>query len=410
MAGRQFVGDGTAASLAGVSKNQLYDIMSQMKTLIEQNHQQAREILIQNPLLTKTLFQAQIMLGMVQPPQVLPKIQVPASQQPQPQPQPQPLLQPPQQLQQPPQQPNPQTVHQYPGKIGFPDQGSASQTQFPMRNHSQSQPGMPISSASVPSTNLQPVPSHGLQPLQQPKMHQNVQATPVTLPQPSQVPTMAPLPLHSAPQPPPLQQPQMPPAAAQLQQALHTSGISQVPFQPPLQPPMHPQSRPSSMSSLHQQYPSQIGANVGFHPSGGSQHVSQPSYHSASRPPPGIGSFSQGQPSLLNQPPPQAMYQGGGSHPGIEFSHQGGGPMQVDRGSSWMTGPSDNHPSQLPGPPPVVPGQMGPGSQPPRPAAISPEMEQALLQQVMSLTPEQINLLPPEQRNQVLQLQQILRQ
>ncbi|XP_030460028.1 cleavage stimulating factor 64 isoform X2 [Syzygium oleosum] len=403
MAGRQFVGDGTAASLAGMSKNQLYDIMSQMKALIEQNHQQAREILIQNPLLTKTLFQAQIMLGMVQPPQVLPKIQVPASQQPQP------LVQPPQQLPQPPQQPNPQTAHQYPGKIGFPDQGGVSQTQFPTRNHSQSQPGMPIASASVPSANLQPLPSHALQPPQQPKMHQNVQATPVTLPQPSQVPTMAPLPLHSAPQPPPLQQPQMPTATVQLQQPLQTSGIPQVPFQPPLQPPMHPQNRPSSMSSFHQQYPSQIGPNVGFHPSGGSQHGSQPSYHSASRPPSSIGSFSQGQPSLLSQPPPQTMYQGGGSHPGIEFSHQSGGPMQVDRGSSWMPGLSDN-PPQLPGPPPVVPGQMSQGSQPPRPATLSPEMEQALLQQVMSLTPEQINLLPPEQRNQVLQLQQMLRQ
>lgn len=40
---------------------------------------------------------------------------------------------------------------------------------------------------------------------------------------------------------------------------------------------------------------------------------------------------------------------------------------------------------------------------------LSPEMEQALLQQVRSLTPEQINMLPPEQRNQVLQLQQMLR-
>ena len=40
---------------------------------------------------------------------------------------------------------------------------------------------------------------------------------------------------------------------------------------------------------------------------------------------------------------------------------------------------------------------------------LTPDMEQALLQQVMSLTPEQINLLPPEQRNQVLQLQQIMR-
>lgn len=41
---------------------------------------------------------------------------------------------------------------------------------------------------------------------------------------------------------------------------------------------------------------------------------------------------------------------------------------------------------------------------------LTPEMEQALLQQVMSLTPEQINMLPPEQRTQVLQLQQMLHQ
>lgn len=40
---------------------------------------------------------------------------------------------------------------------------------------------------------------------------------------------------------------------------------------------------------------------------------------------------------------------------------------------------------------------------------LSPELEKALLQQVMSLTPEQINMLPAEQRNQILQLQQILR-
>lgn len=40
---------------------------------------------------------------------------------------------------------------------------------------------------------------------------------------------------------------------------------------------------------------------------------------------------------------------------------------------------------------------------------ITPDVETALLQQVMSLTPEQINLLPPDQKNQVLQLQQMLR-
>jgi len=37
------------------------------------------------------------------------------------------------------------------------------------------------------------------------------------------------------------------------------------------------------------------------------------------------------------------------------------------------------------------------------------EQQKALLQQVLSLTPEQISSLPPEQRQQVLQLQQALR-
>ena len=119
MAGKQIAGDGLSMNLAGMSKNQLYDIMSQMKVnhslshflsdffflnsifflillflrftfeiffsskhhlislkkfelqynvfvfssllalqaLIEQNQQQARQILIQNPPLTKALFQ-----------------------------------------------------------------------------------------------------------------------------------------------------------------------------------------------------------------------------------------------------------------------------------------------------------------------------------------------------------------
>lgn len=37
-------------------------------------------------------------------------------------------------------------------------------------------------------------------------------------------------------------------------------------------------------------------------------------------------------------------------------------------------------------------------------------MESVLLQQVLSLTPEQLSSLPPEQRQQVIQLQQALRQ
>lgn len=103
MAGKQTVGGSETfnSQLAGMSKNQLYDVMSQMKvplssfaisflfvslffresktkiltlkkiknvspvpflhwhfqTLIEQNRQQAKQILVENPSLTKALFQ-----------------------------------------------------------------------------------------------------------------------------------------------------------------------------------------------------------------------------------------------------------------------------------------------------------------------------------------------------------------
>ncbi|KAK0588057.1 hypothetical protein LWI29_033664 [Acer saccharum] len=398
MAGKQLTGDGLPASFAGMSKNQLYDIMSQMKTLIEQNHQQARQILIQNPLLTKALFQAQIMLGMVKPPQVIPSIQPPATQHPQ---QPaQPLL-----------QTNIQAAHSLPSQVGLQDQTNASQAQSSIRKQHQSQPTMPISSASIPAVNLQSqtMHSHPLQMPQQPKGPLNPTATPMSLPQSSQLSNMPPLPHHSASQPPSLHQSQMPTASSQLQQSLQSAGLPHM----PLQPPLPPQPRPSQMPPFHHQYPPQMGPNMGYQHPGAQQHPSQSVFHSGTKPPASMGpSFPQGQPPLPSQPPPQSLYQAGGSHLGTDFGNQVGSSMQVDRGS-WMSGPSDNSTiTQHPGPLPVAPGQMGPGNQPPRAASssLSPEMEKALLQQVMSLTPEQINLLPPEQRNQVLQLQQILRQ
>jgi hypothetical protein len=48
--------------------------------------------------------------------------------------------------------------------------------------------------------------------------------------------------------------------------------------------------------------------------------------------------------------------------------------MQVDRGSPCMSGPPENSTvtqhSGLPGPPPIVPSQMGPGNQLPRPQSV----------------------------------------
>lgn len=58
-------GDQVTYLLGNKTRTELYDIMAQMKQLVHQNPQQAREILSSNPVLTKTLFQAQIMLGMV---------------------------------------------------------------------------------------------------------------------------------------------------------------------------------------------------------------------------------------------------------------------------------------------------------------------------------------------------------
>ncbi|MQM00668.1 hypothetical protein Taro_033407 [Colocasia esculenta] len=96
----------------------------------------------------------------------------------------------------------------------------------------------------------------------------------------------------------------------------------------------------------------------------------------------------------------------GASHITSDFS----GSVQVDRASLWAPGLPDRA-TPLAGVPPIMTGQMGPspGGQPFRSPQLTAEMEQALLQQVMSLTPEQINQLPPEHRNQVFQIQQMYR-
>nr|GMC83159.1 cleavage stimulating factor 64 [Ipomoea batatas] len=57
----------SAANIVGKSKKELYDIMCEMKKLMDQNKEQARQILVENPTLARDLFHAQIMLGMVQP-------------------------------------------------------------------------------------------------------------------------------------------------------------------------------------------------------------------------------------------------------------------------------------------------------------------------------------------------------
>ncbi|XP_076901642.1 cleavage stimulating factor 64-like [Bidens hawaiensis] len=342
--------DGVSSmNLAGMSKNQLYDIMSQMKTLIEQNQDQARQILIQNPPLTKALFQAQIMLGMLHPPQEAPKSQ--------------------------------------PDGPPHPPQATPP-AQQPVQN-----PPLPAQQPASLPTPLLP-----LQPVQHNRTHTNAPlAPPMLSPQSSNM-----APQYSTQPPPSVIQPTLPPVTTPLQPPMHISSTSHLPLQPPLQPPLPPQPRPASMPPTfpHQSYP-HMGPGAGFQHQGASQlHHSQPVFHSASRPPTSMSTpFSQGQPPLPNQQPPQTLYQGGSSHVGMDFNQMG---IQPERGSNWMP--------EGPSPTPFLPPHMSSASQPPRPASLTADMEKALLQQVMSLTPEQINMLPPDQRNQVLQLQKMLRQ
>ncbi|CAI9755383.1 unnamed protein product [Fraxinus pennsylvanica] len=389
MAGKQVIGDGVPSSLAGMSKNQLYDIMSQMKALIEQNQQQARQILIQNPALTRALFQAQIMLGMVQPPQAVSTVSSTAAQNSQPSPLPT-------------QQPNIKPTSSFPGQIG------QNQTRKPQSN----QTVISGTSVSIPTPipQSQSMPSHPLQSVQQPMGPIGAQSTSMSLPQSSQVPNISQLPYHSAPQPPSHLHAPMPSASTQSQQPTQNMGPQYLPLQPPQQLPLPPLPRPQMSSFSHQVHP-QSGQNMGFqHPGGPPLHHSQHAFHSGNKPPASmVPSFPQGQPSLPSHSLTPPLYQGGGSQLGMEFS-QSGSTKQTDRGSPWIPGlPENTTGTQLPGPL-MFPGQINPSNQPPRPPSLSPEMEKALLQQVMSLTPEQINMLPTEQRNQILQLQQALRQ
>nr|XP_043631906.1 cleavage stimulating factor 64 [Erigeron canadensis]XP_043631908.1 cleavage stimulating factor 64 [Erigeron canadensis] len=375
---QQVSGDGLSMNLAGMSKNQLYDIMSQMKALIEQNQDQARQILIQNPLLTKALFQAQIMLGMLQPPQEIPNIQP--------------------------------TTTQHPQQLAPPAQQSNAQaTPLPGHSSLRDQTSVPMPSSALPTQQSNPsLLSHPLPPTQHNRGHVNAQSVPIQSPQSAQHSNMASLPSHYSTQPQSVIQPTLPAASAPLQQPSHISSMPHV----PLQPPLPPQPRPPSMPPFPHQNYSHMGPNAGFqHPGAPQLHHSQPMFHSGSRPSTSMGPpFSQGQPPLPNQPPSQALYQGGSSHVGMDYNQMGISP-QPERGSSWMPGISDNAAgTQLPGlSQSFLPTHMGPGSQASRPAELTPAEKNALLQQVMSLTQEQINILPPDQRNQVLQLRQMLR-
>ena len=60
--------DQLTSILARKTRSELYEYLSQMQTLLQQNPQQARQVLADNPQLVRGLFQMEIILGMVSNP------------------------------------------------------------------------------------------------------------------------------------------------------------------------------------------------------------------------------------------------------------------------------------------------------------------------------------------------------
>ncbi|CAL9128462.1 unnamed protein product [Musa textilis] len=408
---QQQVANSFTSQFAVMSKAQLYDILSQMKALIEQNQQEARQILIDNPLLTRALFQAQIMLGMVQSPKVMSNTQQ-ALQQPQPA-----------------QVGQQQIVHSLqtvPAKVGEQSEPGSSQSLLSARQQHPTQPSisLPLASGSSqsllsarqqhptqPSISL-PLASGSSQSLLSARQQHPTQPSPLSEPQTKgflnlQVPSVTPIQSsqiqnisQSNPAAPHYSNlpSHLPMISVHPQQTLQNPGL----FNQLLQPPLPLQPRQVTMQPFAIQFHPQMPHSLGLQPSSASQQLlSQPLFHSGITPP---SSFPQGQAPLPSQPPQHLYQQVGSSHIGTDYGTQVSTSMQKDRGAPWVLGSSEitTVGTQLPGLPPMISGQMATGAsgQPPRPPPLTPEMEKALLQQVMGLTPEQINLLPPEQRNQ----------
>ncbi|KAK9748692.1 hypothetical protein RND81_02G074000 [Saponaria officinalis] len=358
--------------LAKMSRSQLNQIVHEMKVLGTQNKDLARQILLASPQLPKALFQAQIMLGMVTP-QMMPNIRQVA-----------------------------------PSLATQPSSQVPMQSQLPVV---QNIPGMP---SFTPLTSM----SQSSLALNQ---------------------FSAPLPLPSQPR---AQYPNLSQLGVQPQNALPVqSGPSSL-LTARSQPPGGPQILPVSSSfrpsqALHQQQAGHAGMlavqNANTQPSFQSRPMSSdPGYQvvSAIRP-------SVAETNIVNSKQPQTI----GNSTLVNKTHTVSNLPQLSkrdnpqdptvrpsklvkldtgRGAPFSSAGSAAPTTTAPGPSNAVGNNsIGVGKSPSVEAQntekqssqlqLPPGVESALLQQVLSLTPEQLSSLPPDQQQQVIQLQQMLR-
>ncbi|KAL6838542.1 hypothetical protein ACP4OV_031598 [Aristida adscensionis] len=367
-------GEALAAQINSMSRSEMFDLMAQVKAMLDHDQETVRRMLVENPEVTRALFRAQVVLGMVKTPKTAQSSDVV-----------QPTVAP----------TAPSSV-----KATAQDHVSGPQAPLPANQLSVAQNSGPFPSGLSNVSPTMDLPTMLANPPQsaQSKGYSIHQMPSVSVPQSSQHPNMT-LP-HAPPQYSNLPS-HMPIVHSQPQQPLQTPGI----FNQPLQPPLPQLPRPPTMQSFAPQMHPQVPSSFGLTHANAPQHMlQQPMFHPGGNP---QTSFLAGQPPLPNQPPPQ-LYQANS-----QYNSQSSTSMQVDRSTPWGRGPeaptaASRFPGQLPG----LSGQMaqGIGGMQAGQAPLTPEMEKMLVQQVMSMSAEQINMLPPEQRQQVLQLRDMLRQ
>ncbi|OWM84637.1 cleavage stimulating factor 64 isoform X2 [Punica granatum] len=354
--------------LAKLSRNQLTELLTELKGMAMQNKESARQLLLARPQLSKALFQAEIMLGLV-PPQVL-------------------------------EMPNLRQAPIQPSQPAHRDAQLSQQQAFPTLSAlpplaQRTQPGLMPKVQPIPSV---PQNSFGLNQFSGS----------------SQAPMQ---PQVQLPQPPTFQQGTLPgPSGA----------LSSIPVRP-VGPVATVSSANLQTQSSSVQHPRPVGAaDLGYNPSMGLAAASNRALSLIPpRPSTSDAAFQPG--SLISS-----------GIPGRIINDAAARSSQIPQGSSFNMNGQSSRPSKLMkledgrgaafpngGPdtaagaraPPVGPPSFTPVPKPegqyleeqiPQPQ-LPPDVESALLQQVMSLTSDQLSSLPPEQQQQVLQLQQKLR-
>ncbi|WOL11152.1 cleavage stimulating factor 64 isoform X1 [Canna indica] len=357
--------------LSRLSRHQLHEIMSEMKALTTQNKTLARQLLKSCPQLTKALFQTQIMLGMVTPQMM----QIATSGQS--------LLSTPQ-------------LSSNPGQISL--QTASAKLSRPLDNqHLITSQGPGIQQqAMAPLQQVQPQPKYQLPPLPQ---SQILQATVPEKSRPSTVPSRWPQSIGNLPVQPSLSMSKGPISQSQppLPQPSVPTPLATLPHNP--QPAL--QNTMLQQPSLPHSLTSQSGT------SNGALQVSASSAIQGSTWPSGRSPQSLGVGIIPDQTritdnlsesirPSKLQKLDGGTGTTQIMSRN---PV-VNNGSLQTLGSGTIGGSQ------VVADTVQHSEK--QMLQLSPEVESALLQQVLSLTPEQLISLPLEQQQQVLHLQQML--